>query len=110
MLNAELEELVRLNRQYRGKAIFELVDRAPSDGDAAARLATLSRLPVTRDDRLHLVSLAWAAIIGLLATENTSTRRLAYDAFHDLDVTDRESLLRYLGCERIEDAHPPHPV
>jgi hypothetical protein len=63
---------------------------------------------VTREDRLfHAISLAWAAIIGLLATQQPSARTLAYEAFADLDRAEQEQLLTYLGERRIEEAHPP---
>ncbi|MFI7609381.1 hypothetical protein ACIBTV_30310 [Micromonospora sp. NPDC049366] len=107
MANEELADLARRGGPYRGKAVFELVDRAGTDDDAAAVLGDLSRLPVLREDRaFHLVSLAWAAIVGLLAAETPHSRRVAYGAFADLPAADQANLLSYLKAERIEDAHP----
>jgi hypothetical protein len=106
MAVGELAALVEGRNVYRAKALFELAARAAQD-DAADALGHLSRLPVTRDDRLfHLVSLAWAAIIGLLAAGTPHARQVAYAAFADLDPRDRADLLDYLQVQRIEDAHP----
>jgi hypothetical protein len=59
-----------------------------------------------REDRMfHLVSMAWVAIIGLLAIETEHSRNLADAAFRALDAKDQESLLSYLRCERIEECH-----
>ncbi|MEU8211595.1 hypothetical protein AB0B85_20640 [Micromonospora sp. NPDC049044] len=107
MTNAELTDLAASRNPYRGKAVFELIDRAPTDNDAATRLDQLSRLPALREDRLfHLVSLAWAAITGLLAAETAYARTRAYAAFGALGRADQDDFLAYLGAERIEDAHP----
>ncbi|MGK5444190.1 hypothetical protein ACSNN7_20560 [Micromonospora sp. URMC 105] len=107
MSNEELTELVRRGGPYRGKAVFELVDRAASDDDAVTRLGDLSRLPALRDDRVfHLVSLSWAAIIGLLAAETAHSRSVAYAAFRALPAVDQTEFLMYVKAERIEDAHP----
>ena len=107
MSNGELAELAQRGGPYRGKAVFELVDRAASDDDAATRLGDLSRLPGLRDDRVfHLVSLSWAAIIGLLAAETAHSRSVAYAAFRALPAADQADLLAYVKAERIEDAHP----
>jgi hypothetical protein len=104
---AELAGLVRAHGPYRGKAVFELAARARTDDAAATALGEVSRLPAARGDRLfHLVSLAWAAITGLLAAETPHARRTAYAAFADLEPGDQEALLSYLKAERIEDAHP----
>ncbi|MET8040911.1 hypothetical protein ABZU25_08600 [Micromonospora sp. NPDC005215] len=107
MTNEKLTDLAAGRAPYRGKALFELIGRAPSDDDAATRLDQLSRLPALREDRaFHLVSLAWAAITGLLAAETAHARGRAYAAFGALDRTDQANFLAYLGVERIEDAHP----
>jgi hypothetical protein len=107
MSAGELRALVESRNVYRAKAVFELTARAGTDDAAAAALGDLSRLPVLRDDRLHgYVSLAWAAIIGLLAAETPGARRIAYAAFADLPSADQELFLTYLKVERIEDAHP----
>ncbi|MBM0256003.1 hypothetical protein [Micromonospora sp. 4G55] len=107
MSNEDLTELVQRGGPYRGKAVFELVDRAATDDDAATRLGDLSRLPALRDDRVfHLVSLSWAAIIGLLAAETAHSRSVAYAAFHALPAADQTGFLTYVKAERIEDAHP----
>lgn len=110
--NLSVDELAELTRQYdyhRGKIVFELIHRARADDPAAAKaLRDLSEHPALRNDRIfHMVSLAWAAIIGLLGTEKPYTRQLAYDAFAKLEPKDQENLLFYLKCEKIEDAHPP---
>jgi hypothetical protein len=103
----ELAGLVERRDVYRAKAVFELAARAAGDEAAAAALERLSRLPVARDDRLfHLVSLAWAAIIGLLAAETPFARQAAYAAFGGLEPADQSDLLAYLRAGRIEDAHP----
>jgi hypothetical protein len=107
MTVGELSEVVERGDLYRARAVFELAERAATDEAAVIALGALSRLAVTRDDRLfHLVSLAWAAIIGLLAAETPVARQTAYAAFADLETTDRQELLTYLRAERIEDAHP----
>ncbi|MGC4746128.1 hypothetical protein ACLQ28_10755 [Micromonospora sp. DT201] len=107
MTNQELAELANSGGPYRGKAVFELVDRARADDDAASQLDQLSRLPALREDRaFHLVSLAWAAIIGLLAAETAQARARAYAAFEALNRTEQTHFLAYVGAERIEDAHP----
>jgi hypothetical protein len=103
----ELTALVEGGDVYRAKAVFELAARAPTDDAAATALGGLTHLPLLRNDRhFHLVSLAWAAIIGLLAAETAHSRRIAYAAFADLDPSDQSALLSYLKAERIEDAHP----
>lgn len=105
--NEELAALVERGGPYRGKTVFELVDRAPTDDDAATRLGDLSRFPALRDDRVfHMVSLAWAAIIGLLAAETVHSRSVAYAAFRALPAADQSDFLTYVKAERIEDAHP----
>jgi hypothetical protein len=107
MSTQEVADLAARGGPYRGGAVFELVDRAPADDEAATRLDHLSRLPLLREDRVfHLVSLAWAAIIGLLAAETPHARRLAYAAFVALDSAEQAKFLSYLRVERIEDAHP----
>lgn len=52
------------------------------------------------------MSLAWAAIIGLLAAETAGSREQARVAFADLDADDRANLLAYLKVDSIEEAHP----
>ncbi len=52
------------------------------------------------------MSLAWAAITGLLAAGSPRARETAYAAFADLPAGDREQFLGYLRVERIEDAYP----
>lgn len=106
MSNAELADLATQGGPYRGKAVFELVDRARADDAAAGLLDQLSRLPALRQDRIHVVSLAWAAIIGLLAAETPEARKHAYAAFAALDPAEQADFLSYVGAERIEDAHP----
>ncbi len=107
MTTADLAHLAASGGPYRGKAVFELVDRARSDDDAATRLDQLSRLPALREDRaFHLASLAWAAIIGLLAAETAHARARAYAAFEALDRAEQVDFLAYVGAERVEDAHP----
>ncbi|WFE99599.1 hypothetical protein [Micromonospora sp. WMMD964] len=87
--------------------MFELVDRASADDDAVRRLEQLSRLTTLREDRaFHLVSLAWAAIIGLLATETAHARASAYAAFEALSRSEQADFLAYVQADRIEDAHP----
>ncbi|NJC86191.1 hypothetical protein HC030_27145 [Planosporangium mesophilum] len=106
MSNTELAELVRAGGPYRGKAVFELADRAATDDRAATVLGELTMLPVLRNDRLHLVSLAWAAIIALLAAKTPHARQVAYRSFAALAESEQRDLLDYLRCDRIEDAHP----
>ena len=107
MGNKELVSLVEAEHPYRGLALFELNDRAAGDDDAATKVAELSRLPSVRNTRLFdRVSLAWSAIIALLAAETTHARAAAYQAFGALGAEEQRDMLDYLECERIEDAHP----
>ncbi|WIM97873.1 hypothetical protein ACTOB_001429 [Actinoplanes oblitus] len=106
MSNIELADLIRAGGPYRGKAVFELGDRATTDNDAASLLGELTSLPVLRDDRIHAMSLAWAAIVSLLAARTPHARQVAYRAFGALPETDQRDLLAYLRCTRIEDAQP----
>ncbi|GIJ25137.1 hypothetical protein Vqi01_02990 [Micromonospora qiuiae] len=107
MRNEELAELASGGGPYRGKAVFELVDRARADDDAASMLGELSRLTALRGDRVfHSVSLAWAAIIGLLAAETPHARAVAYSAFAGLPAPEQADFLAYVKADRIEDAHP----
>jgi hypothetical protein len=104
---SELQSLIEAGNVYRAKAVFELVARARADEAAAVALGQLSRMPMLRNDRLDgYVSLAWAAIIGLLADETPRSRQIAYDAFAALDPPDRELFLTYVRADRIDDAHP----
>jgi hypothetical protein len=107
MSNDELVALVESEHPYRGRALFELSDRVAGDGDAATRVGALSRLPSLRNTRLFdRVSLAWSAIIALLAGETDHCRTTGYAAFGALDAHEQRDMLDYLECERIEDAHP----
>ncbi|WP_232344442.1 hypothetical protein [Actinoplanes awajinensis] len=102
----QLAELARGRGSQRAPAVLELITRAGRD-EIADLLGELSRLPLLREDRLfHLVSVAWAAIIGLLAAETPHAREVAYAAYADLPQRDQELLLIYLHAGRIEDAHP----
>jgi hypothetical protein len=110
MTNEELVALVRVGGPYQGKAVLELIDRAQSDDAAVEALATVAQLSNVQTDRIfHLVSLAWAAITGLLATERPGAREHAYRAFAALSERDRRDLLVYLRVVRVEDAHPAKP-
>jgi len=109
MTAAELDALVRAGGPYRGKAVFALIDRTPGDAGAIEALGRLARLPLLRNDRVHLVTLAWAAIIGLLAAETPRSRALAYAAFAELPGTEQQDLLRSLKAPTIEQAHPEKP-
>ena len=107
MSNAELARLVESEHPYRGKALFELSDRVAHDDDAATKVAMLSRLTSLRTARLFdRVSLAWSAIIALLAAETPHSRASAYEAFGALGVDEQRDLLDYLEVGSIEDAHP----
>jgi len=107
MSNAELARMVESEHPYRGKALFELSDRIPHDDDAATKVAMLSRLTSLRRARLFdRVSLAWSAIIALLAAETPHARSLAYEAFAALDEAERKDMLDYLEVTAIQDAHP----
>ncbi len=107
MRNEELAGLAKGGGPYRGKAVFELIDRARADDDAASRLGELSRLTALREDRVfHAVSLAWAAIIGLLAAETPHARGVAYTAFAAMSAADQSDFLAYVKADRIEDVHP----
>ena len=107
MSNAELARMVESEHPYRGKALFELSDRIPHDDDAATKVAMLSRLTSLRTARLFdRVSLAWSAIIALLAAETPHARSLAYEAFAALDDAERKDMLDYLEVTAIQDAHP----
>lgn len=107
MDNAELARLVEAEHPYRGKALFELSDRIPHDDDAATKVAMLSRLTSLRTARLFdRVSLAWSAIIALLAAETAHSRAAAYEAFGALEPAEQRDLLDYLDVPTIEEAHP----
>jgi hypothetical protein len=107
MSNAELAALVEAEDPYRGRALFELSDRIVGDDEAASLVGALSRLPSVRDTRLFdRVSLAWSAIIALLAAETPHARTTAYAAFAELSADERRDMLDYLECEHIADAHP----
>jgi hypothetical protein len=107
MTNAELARLVESEHPYRGKALFELSDRVAHDDDAATKVAMLSRLTSLRTARLFdRVSLAWSAIIALLAAETPHSRASAYEAFGALDPAERRDMLDYLEVSAIEEAHP----
>ncbi|MFC3381205.1 hypothetical protein [Couchioplanes azureus] len=107
MDNAELARMVEAEHPYRGKALFELCDRVPHDDDAATKVAMLSRLTSLRQARLFdRVSLAWSAIIALLAAETPHARASAYEAFATLDPAEQRDLLDYLEVPAIEEAHP----
>ncbi|MEV6299594.1 hypothetical protein AB0M02_09335 [Actinoplanes sp. NPDC051861] len=107
MSNAELTRMIESEHPYRGKALFELCDRVPRDDDAATKVAMLSRLPSLRLARLFdRVSLAWSAIIALLAAETTHAREEAYAAFGALDLAEQQDMLDYLEVKSIEEAHP----
>ncbi|MFF5291283.1 hypothetical protein [Paractinoplanes globisporus] len=107
MSNAELARLVESEHPYRGKALFELSDRIPHDDDAATKVAMLSRLTSLRRARLFdRVSLAWSAIIALLAAETVHARESAYEAFRALEPEEQRDMLDYLEVTAIEEAHP----
>ena len=107
MDNAELARLVEAEHPYRGKALFELSDRIAHDDDAATKVAMLSRLSSLRQARLFdRVSLAWSAIIALLAAETTHARASAYEAFRALSPEEQNDMLDYLEVTDIEEAHP----
>jgi hypothetical protein len=109
MTTAELDTLIRAGGPHRGKAVFALIDRVPADAAAVEALGKLAKLPVVRNDRIHLVTLAWAAITGLLAAETPRSRALAYEAFAALPPPEREDLLRAWKATSIETAHPAKP-
>ncbi len=106
MSNTELADLIRARDPYRGKAVFELGDRATTDNGAASLLGELSSHPVLREDRIHALSLAWAAIVSLLAAQTPYARQVAYRSFAALPELEQRDLLAYLRCTRIEDAQP----
>ncbi|MDT4993108.1 MAG: hypothetical protein QOH97_3000 [Actinoplanes sp.] len=107
MDNAELARLVESEHPYRGRALFELSDRVGLDDDAATKVAMLSRLTSLRTARLFdRVSLAWSAIIALLAAETRHARESAYEAFFALGIEEQNDLLDYLEVTSIQDAHP----
>ena len=107
MDNAELARLVEAEHPYRGKALFELCDRIAADDDAATKVAMLSRLTSLRTARLFdRVSLAWSAIIALLAAETPHARQSAYEAFFALSPDEQRDMLDYLEVTAIDEAHP----
>ncbi|MFC7531322.1 hypothetical protein [Actinoplanes sp. GCM10030250] len=107
MSNAELTRMIEAEHAYRGKALFELCDRVPQDDDAATKVAMLSRLESLRKARLFdRVSLAWSAIIALLAAETGHAREEAYAAFGALSTVEQQDMLDYLEVKSIEEAHP----
>ena len=107
MSNAELARMVEAEHPYRGKALFELCDRVPNDDDAVTKVAMLTRLTSLRQARLFdRVSLAWSAIIALLAAETGHARAEAYAAFGALSEAEQQDMLDYLEVGAIEEAHP----
>jgi hypothetical protein len=107
MTNAELARMIEAEHPYRGRALFELSDRIPTDDDAATKVAMLSRLTSLRLARVFdPVSLAWTAIIALLAGGTEHARSEAYEAFGALDPGEQAKMLEYLEVETIEEAHP----
>jgi hypothetical protein len=107
MTNAELARMIEAEHPYRGKALFELCDRLAADDDAVTKVAMLTRLTSLRRARLFdRVSLAWSAIIALLAAETTNARDEAYAAFRALDPAEQRDMLDYLEVTAIEEAHP----
>jgi hypothetical protein len=107
MDNAELARMIEAEHAYRGKALFELCDRVALDDDAATKVGMLSRLTSLRTARLFdRVSLAWSAIIALLAAETPHARAQAYEAFGALSAAERRDMLDYLEVSAIEEAHP----
>jgi len=107
MSNADLARMIEAEHPYRGKALFELSDRIAHDDDAAAKVAMLSRLTSLRRARLFdRVSLAWSAIIALLAAETEYSRASAYEAFGALEPEEQRDMLDYLEVTAIEEAHP----
>jgi hypothetical protein len=107
MSNAELARMIEAEHPYRGRALFELSDRIPADDDAATKVAMLSRLTSLRQARVFdPVSLAWTAIIALLAGGTDHARGEAYEAFGALDPDEQATMLQYLEVETIEEAHP----
>jgi hypothetical protein len=107
MSNADLARMVESEHPYRGKALFELSDRIGHDPDAATKVAMLSRLTSLRTARLFdRVSLAWSAIIALLAAETPHARDCAYEAFGALGEAEQRDMLDYLEVASIQDAHP----
>ena len=107
MDNAELARMIEAEHPYRGKALFELSDRIVHDDDAATKVAMLSRLTSLRTARLFdRVSLAWSAIIALLAAETPHARSSAYEAFFALGLEEQRDMLDYLEVGSIEEAHP----
>jgi len=107
MTNAELARMIEAEHPYRGRALFELSDRIPHDDDAATKVAMLSRLTSLRLARVFdPVSLAWTAIIALLAGGTDHARSSAYEAFGALDPEERTTMLAYLEVGSIEEAQP----
>jgi hypothetical protein len=107
MSNAELGSMIASEHPYRAKALFELCERVPHDDDAATKVAMLSRLTSLRTARVFdPVSLAWSAIIALLAAGTGYAREQAYEAFGALDPDERNRMLKYLEASSIEDARP----
>ena len=107
MTNAELARMIEAEHPYRGRALFELSDRIPHDDDAATKVAMLSRLTSLRLARVFdPVSLAWTAIIALLAGGTDHARTSAYEAFGALDREERATMLAYLEVGSIEEAQP----
>jgi hypothetical protein len=107
MTNAELARMIEAEHPYRGRALFELSDRIPTDDDAATKVAMLSRLTSLRMARVFdPVSLAWSAIIALLAGGTDHARAAAYEAFGALDPDEQAKMLEYLEVSAIEDARP----
>jgi hypothetical protein len=110
MTNAELTRMIEAEHPYQGRALFELADRIPHDDDAATKVAMVSRLSSLRNARLFdPVSLAWSAIISLLAGGTPHARAQAYEAFRALEPDEQARMLAYLEVSSIEQARPAVP-
>ncbi|MGI5221202.1 hypothetical protein [Nocardia sp. CA-290969] len=94
------------NYVHRGRAVFELLDRAPSDDSAARLVSELAKSPLLREDRMHRASMTWAVIARLLAAETPVSRSCAYEVFGSLSPGEQDEVLSWLRASRIEDAHP----
>src|SRR6266545_2514706 len=93
MTVSELDALARARGPWRGKAVFALIDRIPGDAAAVEVLGDLAKQPAVRNDRMHLVTLAWAVVQALLAADTPRARALAEGAFDEFDEMEQEKFL-----------------
>ncbi|MFI5959709.1 hypothetical protein [Cryptosporangium sp. NPDC051539] len=111
MSNVELDELAQSAHDDRVAAVFALCSRARTDHAAAQMIGELFDLRWVQELRYcgrfprPKLSLAWALVEELLATDDPETREIGYAAYARLASVEQEDVLVWLGVDRIEDYH-----